>query len=299
MIEKLEIKHLRTLNALYKFNNMSLAAEYLNVSQQAISLQLSKMRDILADELFVRAAHGMTPTPYAKQLESHIQKILISLQEIPLSNSTKPNQVERTLVISATDYTQKVIIGELIKDLRLSAPKVKILVIDIESTSLTQKMHRGEIDLAFTTSAFVPVGLETEPLFVEKYQLVSANKALISKDKLSIEQLVKQDFIIINPGVANLKGSADTWFEKQGLSRNVAVSVPSFFMAQQYLKTSNMVAFIPSRLLPSDGLFNIPLTKYPPGYQVVAAYHPSAKSDPFIIWLLNQIQSLVSVTSSP
>ncbi|MBL1418891.1 MAG: LysR family transcriptional regulator, partial [Alphaproteobacteria bacterium] len=53
MIEKLEIKHLRTLNALYKFGNMSLAAEYLNVSQQAISQQLHKMRDILADELFV------------------------------------------------------------------------------------------------------------------------------------------------------------------------------------------------------------------------------------------------------
>ncbi|MBL1241487.1 MAG: LysR family transcriptional regulator [OCS116 cluster bacterium] len=294
MIEKLEIKHLRTLNALYKFGNMSLAAEYLNVSQQAISQHLHKMRDILANELFVRAGHGMIPTAYAKQLEPHVQKILTSLNEIPLSNSLEPNQVERTFVISATDYTQKVIITELIKDLRLSAPKVKILVTDIESTSLTQKMHQGEIDLAFTTNAFVPAGLVAEPLFVEKYLLTTANKALINDEKLSIEKLVEHDFIIINPGIANLKGSADTWFDQQGLSRNVAVSVPSFFMAQEYLKNSNLVAFIPSRLLPTAGLFDIPLTKYPPGYQVVAAYHPSVKNDPFVIWLLGRIKTKFS-----
>ena len=37
-----------------------------------------------------------------------------------------------------------------------------------------------------------------------------------------------------------------------------------------------MVAFIPSRLLPCEGLFEVPLEKYPPGFQVVAAYPPSA-----------------------
>ena len=155
-------------------------------------------------------------------------------------------------------------------------------------------MHQGEIDLAFTTSAFTPIGLVTEPLFVEKYLLATSNKALLNDAKLSIEKLVEHDFIIINPGVANLKGSADAWFEQQGLSRNVAVSVPSFFMAQEYLKNSNMVAFIPSRLLPSAGLFDIPLTKYPPGYQVVAAHHPSVKNDPFIMWLLERIKSKLS-----
>ena len=43
MIEKLEINHLRTLDALYKFGNISAATEYLNFVQQAISLQLKKI----------------------------------------------------------------------------------------------------------------------------------------------------------------------------------------------------------------------------------------------------------------
>lgn len=42
-------------------------------------------------------------------------------------------------------------------------------------------------------------------------------------------------------------------------------------MALEYLRQSDMVAFMPSRLLPFKGLFEVPLEKYPPGFQVVAA----------------------------
>lgn len=152
MIDKLEINHLRTLDALYKFGNLSAAAEYLKVSQQAISLQLKKIRGILGDQLFVRTGHGVAPTPYAKLIEPHVYKVLTHLNQIPLPDSVTPDNVERTLVISATDYTQKVIVGELIKELRESAPKVKIIVANIESASLIRKMNLGEIDLTFTSN---------------------------------------------------------------------------------------------------------------------------------------------------
>ena len=52
-----------------------------------------------------------------------------------------------------------------------------------------------------------------------------------------------------------------------------------------------MVAFLPSRLLPCEGLFEVPLEKYPPGFQVVAAYHPSALSDPLLTWVLDHVRS--------
>jgi len=294
MIEKLEINHLRALDALYKFGNLSAAAEYLNVSQQAISLQLKKIREILCDPLFVRTGHGVVPTPYAKLIEPHIQKVLTQLNQIPLPHSITPSEVERTLVISATDYTQKVIVGELVRELRESAPKVKIIVANIESVNLIKKMHQGEIDLTFTSHGYVPEGLVSEPLFVEKYLCVSANKAIMFDDYLPLERLVEHDFVVTSPGIASFKGSADSWFEQQNLRRKVVISAPSFYMAQEYLKQSNTVGFLPSRLLPCEGLFEIPLKKYPPGYEVVAAYHASAKSDSFMIWLLDSVKKRFS-----
>ena len=290
MIDKLELNHLRTLSALYQFGSISATAEHLSVSQQAISLQLKKIRAILDDQLFVRTGHGMIPTPYAKDIEQHIEKILIQINSIPQAKTFSPQDIERTLVICATDYTQEVIVTGLIEELRLHSPKVKVIVTNIEHANLTKKIHQGTIDLVLTTSAYAPEGLISTPLFTEKYLCVTANKAIKSTHDLSLEQLTKYDFIIVSPGIGSFIGSADTWFEQQGFPRQVTVSVPSFHMAKNTLKHSNMVGFIPSRLLPDDELFELPLEKYPPGYQVVAAYHPNAQHDPLISWLLDRIQ---------
>jgi DNA-binding transcriptional LysR family regulator len=290
MIDKLEISHLRTLSALYKYGNISSAAEYLAISQQAVSLQLKKMRTILHDSLFVRSGHGMVPTPYARLIESHVNTILAHLNDIPLSDALTPSQVERTLVISATDYTQTVVVGALLKTLRTSAPHVKVMVIQIESASLIQKMHHGDIDLALTSNSYVPEGLISVPLFTEQYRCVSANASIAVDPYLTLDKLVEHDFVVVSPGIASLRGSADTWFEQQGLRRRVALSVPSFFMAQTYLQQTDMVGFLPSRLLPCTGLHDIALEKYPPGYEVVAAYHPRANNDPFMMWLIDIIK---------
>lgn len=294
MIDKIEINHLRTLDALYRFRSISAAAEHLSVSQQATSLQLKKIRAILGDRLFVRTGHGVAPTPYAKLIEPHVYKVLSHLNTIPLPDSTAPNQVERTLVISATDYTQQIIVGGLIRELREAAPGVKVIVANIESVNLVRKMHQGEIDLALTSHGYVPEGLMTVPLFTEKYRCVTADKAIIPDAPLSVECIAKHEFVITSPGVGSFKGSADTWFEQQGFPRNVVVSAPSFYMAQEYLKQSSMVGFLPSRLLPCGGLFDIPLAKYPPGYEVVAAYHPSVGSNSFMMWLLDVVKMQVS-----
>jgi DNA-binding transcriptional LysR family regulator len=293
VIDKLEITHLRTLAALGRHASLSEAAEALGVSQQAISLQLKRLREILGDPLFVRTGHGMAPTPYARLIEPHVQGVLARLKDIPLPDSLTPDRIERTLVISATDYTQRVIVGPLLRDLRSSAPGVRMLVADIEASSLTRKMHHGEIDLTFTSSGYVAPGLVSEPLFVERYACVSANPALRRNEPLPLEVLVQHDFIITSPGLPNFKGSADAWFERQGLVRKVAVSVPSFFMMQEYLRQSNLVGFLPSRLLPVQGLFEIALASDPPGYQVVAAYHPAAQHDPFMTWLLGRVRKLL------
>jgi len=291
MIDRLDIPHLRTLDALSRFGTISAAAEHLCVSQQAVSLQLKKIRTILGDPLFVRTGQGMAPTPYARLIAPHIGQVLAQLNAIPLPQAVRPETAERTLVVSGTDYTQKVIVADLVRDLRVAAPKVNIAVVGIEVSALTRKLHQGEIDVIFTANGYVAPGLVAEPLFLEQYRCVTANRALAQAGLMPLAALVEHDFIVTNPGAPSFTGSADAWFARQGLARRVVASAPSFFMALEYLKGSNMVGFIPSRLLPQEGLYEIALPKYPPGYGVVAAYHPAMQNDPFMTWLLDRVRA--------
>lgn len=291
MIDRLEIAHLRTLDALERFGTISAAAEHLGVSQQAVSLQLKRIRTVLGDPLFVRTGHGMAPTPYARVLAPQVTRILAQLHALAVPSALAPAQVERTLVISATDYTQKVIVADLLRDLRAHAPGVRVAVTGIEVSALARRMQQGEIDLCFAVDGQVAPGLVCEHLFIEQYRCVTADRALAEGGVLPLERLVEHDFIVTSPGGAHLRGSADDWFARQGLARRVAVSVPTFFMALDYLRASNMVGFMPARLLPCDGLFEVALPKYPPGYTVVAACHPGVRGDPFMDWVLERTRA--------
>jgi DNA-binding transcriptional LysR family regulator len=291
MIEKLEVIHLRMLSALYEHGTVSSAAEALDVSQQAVSLQLKRTREILGDPLFVRSGQGMVPTPYAVLIQPHVRELLALLQALPTPSSIPLADLERTFGISATDHAQRIIVGEMIRELRRAAPRVKVKISNIESASLVRRMQEGEIAVAFTSNGYVPEGLLSTPLFTERYACVAAHPLTEGQRPLPLEALVAHDFLVVSPGVPSFDGSAGAWFEQQGLRRRVVASVPSFFMAMQYLRQSDMVAFVPSRLLPCEGLFEVPLQKYPPGFQVVAAYHASAVADPLLAWVLDHVRA--------
>ncbi len=291
MIEKLELNHLRVLSALYKHGTVSAASESLDVSQQAVSLQLKRIREILGDTLFVRTGHGMVPTAYGQLIQPHVQQLLALIHAMPMPRSIPLADMERTLSISATDHAQRIIVGHLIRELRRVAPKVKLKISNIESADLVRRMQEGEISMALTSSGYVPEGLHPIPLFTERYVCVAGTPLTSGADTLPLKSLVAHDFLVVSPAVPSFDGSAGSWFERQGLRRRVVASVPSFFMAIEYLRQSDMVAFMPSRLLPCDGLFEVPLEKYPPGFQVVAAYHPSANSDSLLTWVLDFLRT--------
>jgi DNA-binding transcriptional LysR family regulator len=292
MIEKLEVVHLRMLSALYEHGTVSSAAEALDVSQQAVSLQLKRTREILGDPLFVRSGQGMVPTPYGALIQPHVRQLLALLHAMPTPTSIPLAEVERTLAVCATDHAQRIIVGGLLRELRHVAPRVRVKIFNIESAGLVRRMQEGEIDVAFTSNGYVPEGLQSIPLFAERYACVAARPLTEGQHPLPLEALVAHDFVVVSPAVPGFDGSAGGWFEQQGLRRRVVASVPSFFMALEYLRQSDMVAFVPSRLLPCEGLLEVPLQKYPPGFQVVAAYHASAAADPLLTWVLDHVRAM-------
>jgi len=291
MIDQLQLSHLRTLDALYTLGHMSAAAQSMGVTQQAVSLQLRRMRAILGDPLFVRTGHGMVPTPYALRIRAQVQQVLQLVRAIPAARQPALHTLEQTVHLCATDYTQQIVVAGLVAALRREAPGVRVLVSHIEGTALLRKMQQGAITLAFTSSGHVPEGLQTAPLFTERYVCVSARPLAPPGRALALAELVAHDFLVVSPGVPGFEGSAGAWFARHGLARRVVLSAPSYGMAQHCLRQAALVAFMPSRLMPCDGLVEVPLERHPPGFEVVAAYHPAAASDPLLVWMLQWLRA--------
>src|SRR3974390_2644172 len=67
-LKDIDLNLLVTFQAVYRERRVSAAAASLGLSQPAVSNALKRLRELLGQDLFVRSARGMIPTPYAEQL---------------------------------------------------------------------------------------------------------------------------------------------------------------------------------------------------------------------------------------
>ena len=78
----LDIKHLKTLEALAKHGNLVKAADALNMTQSALSHQIKQLEQQLESELFKRKTHPLQFTPAGQLILESARQILPQLQNL-------------------------------------------------------------------------------------------------------------------------------------------------------------------------------------------------------------------------
>ena len=286
-IERLEIKQLRVFQALLRERNVSRVAKQVGLTQQAVSGQLSKLREVFNDRLFVRKSNGLVPTPYAEKLGGKIDQALQAFEQLLEPESFEPELIEGTYVIAATDYAQQVVLPEVIAKMRKQAPNLKIIIQDLDIDNLSDSLTTGKINLVIAFPNFIPGNYPSKTLFSERHICVAAKNSPLAKKNLCIHDIADYPQIIASPSRPNFRGSIDTWFEEHGLKRNTVISAPCFSIVPLYLETTEAIAFLPSRSLRDTNLITLDLSDSPLSFDVIAAWHPRSNKDALHNWVVD------------
>ncbi|ABX48907.1 LysR family transcriptional regulator [Shewanella sp. SP2S2-4] len=289
-LDRLDIKQLRVFQALIREQSASKAASQLGLTQQAVSEQLKKLRDVFEDRLFLRKTNGFVPTPLAEELSREIDKLLRGFQELLSPKVFDPTTVLGTYVITATDYAQQIVLPQLIATLRLKSPNLKIIVRDFELDRLNDLMESGKVNLAIAFPDYIPKPYPVIKLFEEHHICITSNHSTISKVNPSLKEIASYPTIIASPSRPNFKGSIDDWFKQFGLERNVVVSAPCFSVVPLYLETTDSIAFLPSRAVEGLNVTQIVMSESPEPFDVIAAWHPRYSNDPLQKWIVSLLK---------
>ena len=291
-MNRLDIKQLRVLQALLELKNLSQVARKMGLTQQAISEQLRKLRDLFDDRLFIRQGNSMVATPKALSMQQPIDRILEQLEALLEPDVFNPQTYKGVFTISATDYATQALLPQLFNITRRAAPDLKLIVRDFASDNINQLIAAGELDLLITFPEFIPDNLSYVTLFEEQHLCVTGCENDFLTEVLTLAQVAAHPQLVVSPSRANLRGSHDQWFLERGLKRNIVMSVPSFSAVPDILHTTDMIAYYPSRLLPSPKLKELKVEALPPTFKVIAAWHPRTKDSGIHRWLIDQLRNL-------
>ncbi|MEF1231413.1 LysR family transcriptional regulator, partial [Vibrio fortis] len=104
----IDLNLLIALQALYKTNSVSRAAERCFVSQSAMSHSLQRLRKLFDDPLFERVGSRMEPTERAIELSHSVDLLLAQIQtDILRAKPFNPQTYDGVWKIGLTDYAEQ------------------------------------------------------------------------------------------------------------------------------------------------------------------------------------------------
>lgn len=288
----LDLRLLRVMGALLDNGGVKRAAEQLGVTPSAVSHSLSALRTRTGDQLFVRSAGGLSPTPRALAMQPRLQRAMVDLrmalaEEADFDPKTSSQQFSLAATDCILDY-----LPAAVASIRRAAPHVRMNLIGI-SGPLNDCLASGEIDLAFTygnAESFLALDRETMRVSAGKDRfvcLLRPDHPAIEEGAFDLDRYLELSHVSVAYSNRSRSVVNDS-LEALGRERRVMLTVSDARAAVRCVASSDLVATVPESLA-GDAVSSGQVAVLPPPFELPAAdvylwWHTRVHNEPSHIW---------------
>ncbi|ELJ4169133.1 LysR family transcriptional regulator [Salmonella enterica] len=281
---QLKLRHLQLLVALDDLRNVGKVANYLHVSQPAVSKSLSELENNIGLKLFQRTAYGMQPTIYGSSLVMFSRKILAELGKARDELRALVSGLEGKVSVGVLPGAAVVVLPEAISQLKHESPVTGIAITEGNMGSLKPKLLSGEIEIII---GILPednhhADMEHISLYQDKLVLVAGNKhPLATKKNIGWHDLYHTSWIL-PPNDSMTRQPIENEFRRHQLTlpTNYIESI-STMVNVGILCQGNAIAFLPSAVAGyyvKQGMLAILPTSVPKLRQSVGILHMKSQA---------------------
>jgi DNA-binding transcriptional LysR family regulator len=295
----IDLNLLSVFQEVYRERQISSAARKLGLSQSAVSNALARLRRAFGDELFVRTASGMQPTPLATQMA---EPIGVAMAQVALALNQRsrfdPATSGRRFVLAMTDVGEIYFMPTLIERCRVLAPLVEISSVRAGTLALKEEMESGRVDLAVGPFEDVSEALYQRQLFRQPYvTMFRKGHALgrLDKGELTLARFLKAEHMLVDASESPYD-RINALLARAGIGPAVRFRVPHFTAVPYMVATSDLVVTVPQKLAERAALpFALEWVTPPlalPALQTNVFWHRRYNQDPGNQWLRGLLAEL-------
>lgn len=195
------LSELRFVVAVAKERNFRRASEKCFVSQPALSLAIKKLEDDLGVTIFERSRTDISPTPIGEKIIEQAIKALEEVNHIREIAKQGNNQLSGVFRLGLIYSVGPYLLPELIPVLRGTAPEMPLEIEENLTAQLEMQLKNGLIDAAVIALPFDVPGINTMPLYDEKYVVMVPNShAWADRKSISADELADENVLLLNTG---------------------------------------------------------------------------------------------------
>lgn len=293
-LNSLDLNLLVALDALLRDASVSRAAMRIGLSQPAASHALQRLRDLISDPLLVRNGARMELTPRAQALRAPLAQALDQVRALFIADAFDAASSERHFRLMMPDLAVELLMPPLMAKITKAAPNVRIDVVPWRGPAIFTAEFARTIDMVISIgNAFT--GFHRQRLYVDSDALaVRRGHPIGAKLKRREVFLEARHVAVVIRGQA--EDLIDSWLRSRGIERRIALVVPGYLEALHVAARTDLVAFVPRRLIAalSKQLSLATITPpLDPGIDEQYMFYPTrAQMDPGSIWLRNVMREI-------
>lgn len=247
-LRSVDLNLLVALDALLSEGHVTKAADKVGLSQPAMSNALSRLRGMFADELLVRTATGMKPTPRALELIDPLRQLLRQVERVLESDAGfDPATARRTFTIRMSDILACMLLPRLVAQGR-TAPGIGFNILHLPPARTVDALERDEIDLAVSMGLDHSNAIRSHKLLLDRMVCVMRKSHPIARRKtISFTDFIAQEHVKVSMSPTDLRFVDDALGEL-GHQRKIVLNVPHWLVVPHVLKKTDLLAVMPGHL---------------------------------------------------
>ena len=263
-----------------------------------MSAALSRLRQLLGDELFIRSPAGLQPTPCALDLAEPLGRALAEIgRTLAFTHSFEPQTSTATFTLGLSEHPTFTVLPRLVERLREDAPglilRVRSFVARDEAVSL---LDAGEVDLAVGVPPTLSAGrILTRLLFEEGFVCIVRRDHPVARAPLDLHTFLSLSHLLVSPENERF-GHVDAALARRGLKRRLALTLPQLYAASALVARSDLIATLMESVVDASGRdadltrLAVPLELEPIPFTLI--WHRRNDAHPAQRWLRETIAGL-------
>ena len=214
----LQVTHLRTLQAIARHGSFSRAAQALNLTQPAVSMQVRHLERALGQPLLERVGKRAFPTRAGELLLAHADRALRELEagveRVQQLRGVVAGRVRLGTSASISIY----LLPPGLRRFRARYPETEVVIVTGNASEITRAVVANELDVGIVSLPVRNRELSVTPFFRDELVAIAPPEAKWRRTRaVDAPTLAGHSLILFEAG-ATLRRIIDGWFHRAGVA---------------------------------------------------------------------------------
>jgi DNA-binding transcriptional LysR family regulator len=251
----MELRHLRTIEAVARHRSFTKAADELFLAQSAISQQIRRLEEELGLQIFRRSSRSVDITDEGRILLAHAKRVIAEIDELHGHLEELTGLLRGAVRIGGIYPFGRYDIYDVLADFRARYPGVAIHMLEDTQDEMLAMLRKDDLDCAFASVDPDAIGSEFAATLLWEEEFVvamSPDHAFAARSSVTLEELVGEDLIAYRDNSA-LRRRFETTLGRRGLEPRNAFVCTEMNAVRALAAKGLGVAVLPRSIAELDG----------------------------------------------